>query len=81
MNWFPGIGLTLSVKTAKARSLGFQKPWKDKVRKQMEVRAKALLKENAENLNLQYRAEENAERMFKKLILTDKHLIIAFDEK
>jgi len=56
-------------------------PWSDKVRTQMEMKAKAELKQNAENLNLQERAESNAERMFNKLIQTDKELIIEFDEK
>jgi hypothetical protein len=38
------------------------------------------LQENAEKLKLEKRAKENAERMFHKLINTDKHLIIEFEQ-
>ncbi|MDX2362146.1 MAG: DUF4230 domain-containing protein [Crocinitomicaceae bacterium] len=55
-------------------------PWSDDVRKQMEMKAKAQLTEDAESLNLEAQAQENAERMFTKLIQTDKELIIEFDE-
>jgi len=53
--------------------------WSDRARRQLEVKAKNKLQENAEKLKLEERAKENAERMFIKLINTDKHLIIEFD--
>lgn len=53
--------------------------WSDRARRQLETQARDLLQANAEELKLEERAKENAERMFHKLINTDKHLIIEFD--
>lgn len=54
--------------------------WSDRAKRQLEIQAKFKLQENAEELKLEKRAKENAERMFHKLINTDKHLIIEFEQ-
>jgi Protein of unknown function (DUF4230) len=55
-----------------------QGDWSDGARKEMESKAKEKLKLNAGRLNLRTKASENAERLFKTLFRTDKHLIIEF---
>lgn len=54
--------------------------WDDSVRKLLEMKAKDELRKNAETLKLENKAKENSINMFKKLIASEKQLIIQFDE-
>ncbi|MBL1279724.1 MAG: DUF4230 domain-containing protein [Fluviicola sp.] len=53
--------------------------WSDQARTSMEMQAKLKLKENAKLLKLDEKARENAQRLFEKLIISDKKIIISFD--
>ena len=53
--------------------------WSDGARRQLENLAKRRIQFSAENLNLDKKATENAERLFRKLINTQKELIIYFE--
>lgn len=53
--------------------------WSDGSRKKLESIGKYKLKKNAEAMNLEKKSLENAERLFDKLIQTDKKLIIRFE--
>ena len=54
--------------------------WDDSVRQRLEMHAKDELRKNAETLKLEDKARENSIRLFKKLISSQKKLIIQFDE-
>ena len=54
--------------------------WDEKVRRNMEIRAKKQIENSAKNLRLEDKAKNNAERLFEKLIQTDKILIIEFED-
>ena len=54
--------------------------WDDSVRQRLEMRAKDELRKNAKMLKLEDKARENSIRLFKKLITSEKKLIIQFDE-
>ncbi len=56
-----------------------QGTWNDGTRKQMELLAKEKLKQNAIDLNLKDKANENAEQLFNKLIRSKRKLIIDFE--
>jgi len=56
-----------------------QGKWSDSARKEMENQAKYELRQNAEDLKLHEKAQENAERLFRKLVLTKKEIIIDFE--
>ncbi|MFT5777435.1 MAG: hypothetical protein ACI837_000367 [Crocinitomicaceae bacterium] len=56
-----------------------QGEWTDRERKILENQAKNRLMKNAKRLNLEAKAEKNALHLFKKMIKTDKKLIISFD--
>ena len=53
--------------------------WGDGARKQLEGIGKNKLKTNAESMGLDKKSLENAERLFDKLIQTNKKLIIQFE--
>lgn len=53
--------------------------WSDAERKEMEDKAKKRLKENALKLKLDERAENNATKLFKRLIRTDKTIVISYE--
>lgn len=53
--------------------------WKDSERKKLELRAKYQLMKNASELDLEKKAEKHAERLMRKMIKTDKKLIITFE--
>lgn len=53
--------------------------WSDAERKEMEAKAKKRLKENALKLKLDIRAEKNATKLFKRLIRTDKTIVISYE--
>jgi hypothetical protein len=54
--------------------------WDESVRRNMEIRAKKQIEKSAKNLRLEDKAKNNAERLFEKLIQTDKILIIEFED-
>ena len=54
--------------------------WPENTRRNMEVRAKKQIEDAAQNLRLEEKAKNNAERLFEKLIQTEKILIIEFEE-
>lgn len=53
--------------------------WKDYERKILEKKAKNRLKKNAGKLKLDAKAEKQAKQLVKKMIHTDKTIIISFD--
>ena len=53
--------------------------WADGTRKKLEGIGISKLKKNAEAMGLEKKSLENAERLFDKLIQTDKKLIISFE--
>ncbi|MCH2224444.1 MAG: DUF4230 domain-containing protein [Crocinitomicaceae bacterium] len=53
--------------------------WSDYTRKFMEKMAMKKLKQNSINLKLNEKAQENAEKLFRKLIKTEKEIIINFE--
>ncbi len=54
--------------------------WPESVRRNMEVRAQHQIEDAATRLNLEEKAKNNAERLFEKLIQTEKILIIEFQD-
>lgn len=54
--------------------------WPENTRRNMEVRAKKQIEDGAKKLNLEKKAKNNAERLFEKLIHTEKILIIEFED-
>lgn len=71
--------LDVIVTPSKTEIFQEQGTWRDKARKMLELRAKNQLKENASALDLEDKARENAERIFSKMIRTNKKLIIRFE--
>ena len=53
--------------------------WTDAERKEMEAKAKKRLKENAQKLKLEARAEKNATKLFKRLLRTEKTIVISYE--
>lgn len=56
-----------------------QGDWSDGSRKQLEEMAKEQLRENAEKFGLREKANENAKQLFRKLLRTNKEVIINFE--
>lgn len=56
-----------------------QGEWTDGERKQLESKAKFVFRKNAEDLDLDKKAQENALNLISKLIITDKQLVISFE--
>lgn len=53
--------------------------WRDSDVKRLEGKAKSTLKQNAHEFKLDEKAAKNAKRLFKKLIQTNKTLVISFN--
>ena len=53
--------------------------WPDGTRQRLEMKAKLALKKNSLLLKLEEKAQKNAERIFRKMVPTDKKLIIKFE--
>lgn len=53
--------------------------WPDYVTTNLESKAKLKLRENAANLELSSKAEENTRKLFNQLIITEKKLIVNFN--
>ena len=53
--------------------------WPDGTRKRLEMKAKLALKMNSKALKLEEKAEKNAEKIFRKMVPTEKKLIITFE--
>lgn len=53
--------------------------WPDGTRRRLEMKAKLALKRNSQALKLEEKAQQNAEKIFRKMVPTDKKLIIKFE--
>lgn len=71
--------LDIIVSPSKTEIFQEQGSWSDNTRRQLETKAKHIIKKNAEAMSLKKKAEENTIRIFKKLIRTPRKLIIQFE--
>jgi hypothetical protein len=73
--------LDVIVSPSKTEVFQEQGRWSDSDRKRLEAKAKNTLITNARIFKLEEKARINSERLFLKLIQTDKTLIISFDHE
>lgn len=71
--------LEIAVSPSQTEIFQEQGKWSDYARQVMEKKAMKQLKQNSINLKLDEKAQENAEKLFRKLIKTEKELIINFE--
>lgn len=71
--------LDVIVSPSKTEIFQEQGRWTDRDRKRLEAKAKNTLQLNAKVFKLEEKARINSERLFKKLIQSEKQLIISFD--
>lgn len=71
--------LDVIVTPSKTEIFQEQGNWSDYTRRKLETKAKYRIQKNAEAISLQKKAQDNTIRLFKKLIRTERTLIIKFN--
>ncbi len=71
--------LDVIVTPSKTEIFQEQGNWSDHTRRKLEAKAKYRIQKNAEAISLKKKAQDNTIRLFKKLIRTDRALIIRFN--
>ena len=71
--------LDVIVTPSKTEIFQEQGNWSDHTRRKLEAKAKYRIQKNAEAISLKKKAQDNTIRLFKKLIRTNRALIIRFN--